>query len=132
MGAAAGGKNPNSAAIYGIEIEDIRIAFLGPQKFSELTDEQKSVLEGSDIVLVPAGGKDVTGYEEAAKISTKLEPFYIIPHSYKISGLELELDKLDKFLKEMGGKHTEMEKFTVKKKELTGESTSLVVLTPMR
>ncbi len=132
IGTEAGGKNSKTSAIYSIEVEDIRISFLGPLKISELSDKQKEVLEGSDIVLVPVGGKDVTGYEEAAKIAAKLEPFYIIPHSYKTTGLDIGLDKLDKFLQEMGGKHTEMEKFSIKKKELSGESTSLVVLTPLR
>ncbi len=132
MGAQAEAKNNPQAAIYCIEIEDIRIAFLGPIKISELNDTQKQILEGADIVLVPVGGKQVMTAEEAAKISTKLEPFYIVPHTYKSTGVSVDLDKVDKFLKELGGKNTEMEKLTLKKKELTGESTSLVVLNPMR
>jgi hypothetical protein len=56
----------------------------------------------------------------------------VIPHSYKIQGLTINLDKEDKFLKEMGGKHQELEKLTLKKKDLSGESTSLIVLKPQR
>ena len=78
-----------------------------------------------------AGGQ-ILDYENAVKIATQLEPFIIIPHSYKIPGLELNLDKLDKFLQEMGGKHTEEERLTLKKKDLVGEQTRLVVLTPQR
>lgn len=132
IGTAADNKELASNTIYSIEVEGIRIAFLGPVKQSSLTDEQKETLEGSDIVLVPIGGRQILDYETATKIATQLEPFIIIPHSYKIPGLELNLDKLDKFLQEMGGKHSEEEKLTLKKKDLAGEQTQLIVLTPQR
>jgi L-ascorbate metabolism protein UlaG (beta-lactamase superfamily) len=128
IGAAAGAEH----SIYSIEVEGIRIAFLGQFKQTELTDEQKESLEGADIVLVPVGGKDILDFESAAKIATKLEPFIVIPHSYKIPGLSLNFDKLDKFLQEMGGKHVEQDKLTLKKKDLVGEQTQLIILTPQR
>jgi hypothetical protein len=42
------------------------------------------------------------------------------------------LDAVDKFVKEMGGKKEEMEKLTVKKKELQEEGTKVVMLEPLR
>lgn len=132
IGTPAENKALGTTTIYCIELEGIRIAFLGPINQSQLTDEQKETLEGSDIVLVPVGGKDILDFETAAKIATKLEPFIVVPHSYKIPNLTLDLDKLDKFLKEMGGKHTEEEKLTLKKKDLVGEQTSTVVLSAQR
>lgn len=121
---------PNT--LYSIEVEGIRIAFLGPIKQAALTDEQKETLEGSDIVLVPVGGKQILDFEIASKVANQLEPFIVIPHSYKTAGLDLNLDKLDKFLQEMGGKHTEEEKLTLKKKDLVEDLTSLVILAPQR
>jgi L-ascorbate metabolism protein UlaG (beta-lactamase superfamily) len=132
IGTAAENKELGALTIYNIELEDLRIAFLGPIKQTQLTDLQKETFEGADIVLVPVGGKQILDYENAAKIATQLEPFFVIPHSHKTPGLSLNLDKLDKFLKEMGGRHEEMDKLTIKKKELTGESTSLIVLSPQR
>lgn len=132
MGAAAENKDLGSNTIYSIELEDIRIAFFGAFNQSQLTDTQKEILEGADIVLIPCGGKQILGYEQAAKIATQLEPYYIVPHSYKTPGLELNLDKLDNFIKEMGGKPTETDKITVKKKDFTTDTTSLIVLTPQR
>ncbi len=132
IGTAAENKTLGPTTIFNIELEGIRIAFLGPINQTQLTDEQKESLEGADIVLVPVGGKDILDFENAAKIATKLEPFIVIPHSYKTSGLNINLDKLDKFLQEMGGKNEEMEKLTLKKKDLIGEQTSLVILTPQR
>ncbi len=132
IGTPAENKELGPATIYSIEVEGIRIAFLGPIKQGALTDEQKEAFEGSDIALVPVGGKQILDFEAGAKIGNQLEPYIIIPHSYKIPGLELNLDKLDKFLQEMGGKHTEEEKLSLKKKDLAGEQTSLIVLTPQR
>jgi L-ascorbate metabolism protein UlaG (beta-lactamase superfamily) len=132
IGTRAENKELGPTTIYSIDVEGIRIAFLGPIKQTHLTDEQKQSFEGADIVLIPVGGKQILDYEAATKIATQLEPFIIIPHSYKTPGLELSLDKLDKFLQEMGSKHTEEEKLTLKKKDLAGDATSLVVLTPQR
>jgi L-ascorbate metabolism protein UlaG (beta-lactamase superfamily) len=132
MGTPAGGKSTSTSTIYSIEVENIRIAFFGQVKITELTDTQKEALEGADIVLIPTGGKDTMGFEEATKISTKLEPYFIIPHSYKMPGLSLNLDKLDKFLQEMGGKKQEMDKLSLKKKDLTSETTQLIVLSSQR
>lgn len=132
MGQPAENKESGPVTVYSIELEDIRIAFLGPLKQSALTDEQKTIFEGSDIVLVPIGGKQMLQFDDAAKIANGLEPFIIIPHSYKIPGLEMNLDKIDKFIQEMGGKPSEQDKLILKKKDLTGESTSVVILTPQR
>src|SRR3989344_9254916 len=95
IGAPAENKELGGVTIYSIEVEGIRIAFLGLIKQGQLTDDQKETLEGSDIVLVPVGGKQILDFEVGAKIATQLEPFIIVPHSYKTSGLALNLDKLD-------------------------------------
>lgn len=130
MGTPAESKQ-GQAYIYSIEVEEIRIAFIGQVSQSVLTQEQKEVLEGADVVLVPVGNGDVLNFEDAAKLATQLEPFYIIPHSYAIPGLKGNLDKIEKFIKEMG-EPTKEDKLSIKKKELTGEATKLVVLSPQR
>lgn len=132
IGAAAENEELGANTIYSIEVEDIRIAFFGAFNQEQLTDEQKEVLEGCDIVLIPCGGKQVLDYEHAAKIATQLEPYYIVPHSYKTTGLTLSLEKIDNFMKEMGGKPTETDKISVKKKDFSTETTSLIILTPQR
>lgn len=132
IGAAADNKELGASTIYSIEVDGIRIAFLGPIQQTALTDEQKEIFEGADIVLIPVGGKQILDFESATKIANQLEPYIIIPHSFKTPGVTLALEKADKFLEEMGGKHTEEEKITLKKKDLTGEATSLIMLTPQR
>jgi L-ascorbate metabolism protein UlaG (beta-lactamase superfamily) len=132
MGAPAENEDLGPNIIYSIEVEDIRIAFFGAFNQDQLTDDQKQMLEGCDIVLIPCGGKQVLDYEHAAKISTQLEPYYIVPHSYKTDGLDLPLEKLDKFMKEMGGKPTETDKISIKKKDFISDTTGVIVLEPQR
>ncbi|MDP4000973.1 MAG: MBL fold metallo-hydrolase [bacterium] len=132
IGTPAENKDLGPTTIFAIEVEDIRIAFLGPIQQNQLSDTQQEILEGSDIVLVPVGDKQVLDYEQAARIATQLEPFIVIPHTYKIPKLTANLDKIDKFVKEMSNKSEELEKLTLKKKDLTSGSTRLIVLTPMR
>ncbi len=132
IGAPAENRDLGKNTVYGIELEDVRIAFFGSFNQNQLTDEQKVALEGSDIVLIPVGGKQLLDSELAAKIATQLEPYYIVPHSFKTPGLTLDLEKLDNFTKEMGGKPTEMDKISLKKKDFTADTTSVIVLTPQR
>ncbi|MBX4187561.1 MAG: MBL fold metallo-hydrolase [Candidatus Doudnabacteria bacterium] len=132
MGSPAQNQELGKNTIYSIELEDVRIAFFGAFNQEQLTDDQKQTLEGADIVLIPVGGKQVLDSEHASKIATQLEPYYIVPHSYKTEGLTLNLDKLDNFIKEMGGKPTETDKISVKKKDFTAETTSVMVLAPQR
>lgn len=124
---------PNAAAVvYTLEIEDIRIAFFGQVKPAALTEEQKEILEGADLVLIGVGNGTVYDFEAAAKMATQLEPFYIIPHSYHIPGLKLNLDKIEKFVKEMGSETIKDEKLTIKKKDLVGDWTKTLILQPQR
>jgi L-ascorbate metabolism protein UlaG (beta-lactamase superfamily) len=67
---------------------------------------------------------------EAAEVVRQLEPRYVIPMHYAIPGLKVELDPIDRFLKEMGVTATEPQpKLAVQKS--SGEfETKVVVLEP--
>jgi L-ascorbate metabolism protein UlaG (beta-lactamase superfamily) len=132
IGIQAENKDLGVNTIFNIELDDVRIAFFGAFNQAELTDEQKEVLTGADIVLIPVGDNQILNSEHAAKIATQLEPYYIVPHSYKTPGLTLNLDKIDNFIKEMGGKPAESDKISVKKKDFTADTTSVMVLQPQR
>lgn len=118
--------------IYSIEVDGVRVAFFGQVKQTALSEQQKEILEGADIVLIGVGGDTVFNFEQAAKIATQLEPFFIIPHSYKIEGIKPNLDKIEKFIKEMGGETRKEEKLTIKKKDLNGDATQILILEPQR
>lgn len=123
------GKSRGDNLIFLIEIEGIRLAHFGDFGQKELTEEQLKRLEGVDILLIPVGGLYTIDAKVAAEIIAELEPRIVIPMHYKVPGLKIELETLDKFKKELGGKVEILEKLKIKKKDLIQEETKIVVLT---
>lgn len=120
-------------ALYSIRMEDMRLGFLGALKQKELTEQQLEELGEIDILFVPVGGHAVCDAEEAVKIAGQIEPRFVIPMHYAQSGLKMSLDKIDLFLKEMGAtKAAAQDKFTLKKSNLEGDNTEVIVLEPLR
>ncbi len=120
--------------IYTIKMEDIRLGFLGSLKQKQLTDSQLDGLGEVDILFVPVGGGTVCDAEEAVTIVNQIEPGIVIPMHYSQKGLNLNLDKVEQFLKEMGAlKLISQEKLTIKKSGLLeSKTTQVVVLAPQR
>ena len=118
--------------VFLIESEDIRILNLSHIKEWNMKENEIEELGDIDILILPVGGNTVLSASTAAKIVNELEPKIVIPSHYKMKELILDLDSLDKFVKEMGGKKEEMEKLSIKKKEFQEEGTKLVVLEPLR
>lgn len=115
-----------------IEGEDIRILNLTHIRDFNLKEEELEELGDIDILILPVGGNTVMSASAASKAVNSVEPKIVIPSHYKIPGLIIDVDPLDKFIKEMGGKKEEMEKLAVKKKDLAEEGTKVVVLEPLR
>lgn len=114
--------------IYMIESEEIRLCHLGDFGQEKLSDEQLEALGEVDILFVPVGGKTTIDASMAAALVNQLEPKLVVPMHYKLSGLKVELDPADKFLKELGAPSKEsVDKITVKKK-LLPESTEVVMM----
>jgi len=92
---------------------------------------QQSTIEtmGSvDIALVPVGGGGGPNATQAAEVIGMLEPSIVIPMHYKTDDSTLELDPVDKFLKEMGVSRIQQDDvFKVTKSSLP-EQTQIVVL----
>ncbi len=118
--------------VYLIESEDIRILNLTHIKEFNMKEDELEGLGDIDILILPVGGNTVLSASAAAKAVNEVEPKIVIPSHYKMKDLILDLDGLEKFVKEMGGKKEEMEKLTLKKKDLQEEGTKLVILEPLR
>lgn len=119
-------RGPNT--IYLIEFEELKIVHLGDLG-GPLTDDQLEKLEGVDILMIPVGGVFTIDAKQAAEVISQVEPRIVIPMHYRISGLKVKLDNLDKFAKEMGIKEGEPEeKFRINKKDLPQEETKVVIL----
>lgn len=117
--------------IHIIDIDRIKICHLGDFGQKQLTDKQIEEIGQIDILMVPVGGKDVLNASQAAKAIEKIEPRVVIPMSYKLSGLKIDLNDLSGFLEEMGISEKEaVNKFSLKKKDLTSGKTEIMVMKP--
>jgi len=82
----------------------------------------------ADILMVPVGGVSTLGSAAAAETISLLEPKLVIPMHFKTEVVKMELEPLDRFLKEMGLKEASPQpKLNVSKSSLAAE-TRVVVL----
>lgn len=125
------GKDRGSNVIYRIEMDDISVSHLGDLGHV-LNDKQLDLLVGTDILLIPVGGKYTIDAKKAVEVVSQVEPRIVIPMHYKAPNLKLDIDGVDKFIKELGLKPTEEEKLKIAKKDLPQEDMELVVLNPQK
>jgi len=118
--------------VYLIESEGIRLLNLTHIKDFNMKEDELEDLGEIDILILPVGEGNVLDAARASKVVNEVEPKIVIPSHYKIPGLSLDADKLEKFVKEMGGKVETMDKLTIKKKELINESVRAITLEPLR
>lgn len=116
--------------VYLIEIDDVRVCHLGDLGH-KLGDAEAEAVASPDVLLIPVGGRTTMNGEQAAEVVRQLEPRYVIPMHYAIPGLKLELDAVDRFLKEMGTTASEAQpKLSVQKSSVAEYETKVVLLEP--
>ena len=113
--------------IYLLSVDDIDIVFLGALSDIEIGKDAREVIEEPDILFIPVGGKGsresgVLDVKDAVKLASSLEPKMIIPMDYNETSLKA-------FLKEIGEEKAEVvDKLTLKRKDLEGKESEVVVL----
>ena len=123
------GADRGRITLYLIEYGGIKIAHLSDIGQDNLTQRQLEKLEGVDILLIPVGGIYTINGTGAVKIISQIQPRIIIPMHYKIPGLKLKLEPVDKLLKEFGVTSPEkMDKLKINKKDLPQEETKVIIL----
>lgn len=122
------GKLRGGNIIYRIEIDDISIVHLGDLGHV-LSNEQLEKLVGTDILMIPVGGKSTLDAKKAVEVISQIEPRIVIPMHYKVDGLAYEdFDPIEKFIKELGIEPSREEKLKISKKDLPQEEMELVIL----
>ncbi len=123
------GKKRGQVTIFAIEMAGFTICHLSDFGQKELTEEQLEKIGEVNILMIPVGGNFTIGAKEAASIVGQIEPQIVIPMHYKIPGLKVDLDGVDKFLKVMGVQKPDKEKFlSVNKKDLPENETKVILL----
>jgi L-ascorbate metabolism protein UlaG (beta-lactamase superfamily) len=87
--------------IYVIEYNGINIAHMGNIDSVPSQNDIES-LGPIDIALIPVGGKSTVNAAKAVEIVSLLDPQIIIPIHYGMQESKIQLDSVEKFLKEMG------------------------------
>ncbi len=116
--------------VYLIAIDDVRVCHLGDLGH-RLDDTEAEAVASPDVLLVPVGGRATLNGELAAEVVRQLEPRYVVPMHYAIPGLKIQLDPVDRFLKEMGVTAAEAQsKLSVQRSSVSEYETRVVVLEP--
>ncbi len=116
--------------VYLIEMDDVRVCHLGDLGH-KLDDAEAEAVASPDVLLVPVGGRTTMNAEQAAEVVRQLEPRFVVPMHYAIPGLKLQLDPVDRFLKEMGVTSPEPQpKLSVQKSSVSEYETKVVLLEP--
>lgn len=87
--------------LYVFDYEGVTVAHLGDLRRVPSQTEVEA-LGTVHVALVPVGGGGGLNAAKAAEVISLLEPGYVIPMHYGTPDCALKLDKLGKFLKEMG------------------------------
>ena len=98
-----GGKERGGNTIYTFEVDGIGVAHLGD--LGHVPDQATVELMGNvDVLLIPVGGQVTLNAAMASDVISLIEPSVIIPMHYHTEAYtgEIQLDPVDKFLKEMG------------------------------
>lgn len=118
-------RGKNTAYIF--ELEGMVICHLGALG-QPPTAEQREQMSNIDVLFIPVGGQTTINAAQASDVISTIEPHIVIPIHYKTDTLDLELDGLEKFAKEMGlGDTTPQEKLNLRPSDLP-EGTRVVIL----
>ena len=121
------GKELGKSVMFKFDVGGIKVLHLGDIG-TVLSNLQLEKIDDVDVLLIPIGGKYTVNAKEAAEIVRQIEPRIVIPMHYKIPGLEIDLDGLDNFKKEMGNKAETVSKLKIAKKDLPVDDVKLIIL----
>ncbi len=124
---AVQGKERGLNTIYVMKAEEIVVCHLGDLGQEKLTDPQVEEIGDVDVLMIPVGGTYTIGAKEAVEVIGQIEPKIVIPMHYKVSGLTVNLDGPEKFIKEIGLTPDKVEKLKIARKSLPAEEMQLVI-----
>jgi len=121
------GAERGNNVIFRIEIDNISVVHLGDLGHI-LNDSQLEKLVGTDILMIPVGGKYTLDAKRAVEVIAQIEPRLVIPMHYKIKDLKLDIAGVDKFIKEIGLKPNYEDRLKISRKDLPQEERELIIL----
>ena len=102
------GKN----TMYYIEADGVSVLHCGDLGHV-LDDDTLDSFGSVTVLLIPVGGVYTIDAEKASKVISSIEPTFVVPMHYRIGGSKIsDIDKLEKFLDEMGIENGDVKKAT--------------------
>jgi len=115
--------------VYVFDYMGLTVAHLGDMQ-QVPTQKQIEALEQVNILLVPVGEGSSLNAAQATELVSMLEPNIVIPMHYQVPGMELGLETVDRFLKEMGVTDVREESNLKVTSSSLPEETETVILLP--
>lgn len=115
--------------VFVFDFDGVTVAHLGDMN-AVPKQNQIEALEQVNVLLVPVGGGNSLNASQASELVSMLEPNIVIPMHYALPGLKLDLEGVDRFLKEMGVTEPTEESILKISKGNLPEETETVILTP--
>lgn len=115
--------------VYVLDYDGLTVAHLGDMQ-QVPTQKQIEALEQVNVLLVPVGAGTSLNAAQAAELVSMLEPNIVVPMHYQIPGLKIELESVDRFLKEMGVTDVKEESSLKLTSGSLPEETETVILLP--
>ena len=114
--------------MYNFKIDSVNIAHLGDLGQGELSPKQIEDLGNVDVLMIPVGGVYTIDASSASKIAAQLEPSVIIPMHYLDKDSKVNLEPVEKFLKEMGKDNVESDdNLTISREKLPSEPKAVIL-----
>lgn len=127
---AKNGEERGKNTIFIFEADGLRVAHLGDVGH-KLSDDLIGQIGSVDVLMIPVGGKFTVGAKEAAEMVGEIDPYFIIPMHYKEEGISAdfgELEPVENFTKELGLPVENLPKFSIKREDITDDTSSKVVI----
>ena len=115
--------------LFVITYDNITVAHLGDID-QVPSQSQLEALGQIHVLLLPVGSGKSLNASQAAEIVSMLEPNIVIPMHYSIDGLKVELEEVDRFLKEMGVTEPKVQSSLKISSSSLPEETDTILLTP--
>lgn len=112
---------------YAVSLEGMTLLHLGALSQPMLSQDAREAIDDIDVLFLPIGGGGVLDAHQAAKLAVTLEPRIIIPMHWSGIG---EAKALETYLKEEGGEAEKVEKLTIKKRDISDKSGTIIVINP--
>ena len=125
------GEKRGTNLIYKYRIDGIDVCHMGDIG-EECTPELAEAIGPVNILLLPVGGEYTIDAETAKDYVDKLMPDMVIPMHYRTRGVELDIDKVDGFLRLFDDEvieEVEDDTIEITRSQFDGEYTRVVVLT---